>query len=436
MANKEKTNLDSKISNQIINFFSLFLIFYYFYGFITGENSSGSGGVSGDFKLIWNNLELFKQGIISNLDSPEYTDSRTPLLYIIHVYLNPFNYNQDVFRISVFFVSFLVPTLLFFTIKKNYENLENNEIIFLSLLVTLSPYFRTSAFWGLSENYALILLLLSYLILKKFEESYKNSGRLINIFFLLLLCFSSSLIVYFDQKLVFISLIIFLAILRLNIDYSTKFLSIIFYGIFAIPLLYLINLWGSIVPIDASAHRKVGSIADLFNPIYCLTILSIYILPFILCKKFNYLDVKKKFLNTNFILIFSILIIYLLFAIFLGNFQSLNLSGKGAIYKLSLIIIDDTYLRLFMTSVVYIVCILLIYFFFEKTFDLFLVAYFFTISLFITPFYQEYLDPLIYILLFSFFKTKLNIKKHNIYVIGFYYFLFLISAKTYYNIVI
>ena len=100
------------------------------------------------------------------------------------------------------------------------------------------------------------------------------------------------------------------------------------------------------------------------------------------------------------------------------------------------IIIDDTYLRLFMTSVVYIVCILLIYFFFEKTFDLFLVAYFFTISLFITPFYQEYLDPLIYILLFSFFKTKLNIKKYNIYVIGFYYFLFLISAKTYYNIII
>ena len=436
MANKEKTNLDSKINNNVINFFSLFLIFYYLYGFITGENSSGSGGVRGDFKLIWNNLELFKESIISNLDSPEYTDSRPPLLYIIHVYLNPFNYNQDVFRISVFFISFLVPILLFFTIKKNYKKLENNEIIFLSLLVTLSPYFRTSAFWGLSENYALIILLLSYLILKKFEESYKNSGRFINIFFLFLLCFSSSLIVYFDQKLIFISLIIFLAILRLNIDYSTKFLSIIFYGIFAIPFLYLISLWGSIVPIDASVHRKVGSIADLFNPIYCLTILSIYILPFIICKKLNYFDIKKKFLSTNFILIFSLLIIYLLFAIFLGNFQSLDLNGKGAIYKLSLIIIDDTYLRLFMTSVVYILCILLIYFFFEKTFDLFLVAYFFTISLFITPFYQEYLDPLIYILLFSFFKTKLNIKKYNIYVIGFYYFLFLISAKTYYNIII
>ena len=88
MANKEKTNLDSKINNNVINFFSLFLIFYYLYGFITGENSSGSGGVRGDFKLIWNNLELFKEGIISNLDSPEYTDSRPPLLYIIHVYLN------------------------------------------------------------------------------------------------------------------------------------------------------------------------------------------------------------------------------------------------------------------------------------------------------------------------------------------------------------
>ena len=433
MENKGKINIKNQINDYVINFLSLFLIFYFFYGFTVGENSSGSGGLNGDFKLIWNNLELLKQNVISNLDSPEYTDSRPPLLYLIHIYLNPFNYNQEVFRLSVFCVSLLIPVLLFFTIKKNYAELENNKIILLSLMVTLSPYYRTSSFWGLSENYALIFLLSAYLILKKFEDNFKSSGQLLNTFSIFLLCLSSSLIVYFDQKLVIVSFIIFFTIIKLDIDKLYKYLSIIFYSIFAIPFLYLINLWGSIIPVDASAHRNVGFLADLFNPIYCLIIISIYILPFAICKKLDFKEIKKKFLYKEFFLLTSVLIIYLLIAIFFGNFESLSIDGKGAFYKLSLIVIEETPKRLLITSIFFILCICLNYFFFEKIYDLIILAYFLSISLFIKPFYQEYLDPLIYILLFSFLKTKLNINKYNIYIIFVYYFIFLISAKTYYN---
>ena len=68
-----------------------YLIFFSFItGFILDENSAGAGGLGGDFKLIWKNLQLFKHNIFNNLNSLEYNDSRTPIAYILHVLFNPF----------------------------------------------------------------------------------------------------------------------------------------------------------------------------------------------------------------------------------------------------------------------------------------------------------------------------------------------------------
>ena len=150
-----------------INFFLSFtVLLYFFYGYFQNENSAGAGGYDGDFKLIWGNLILLKQGIISNLDNPLYNDSRPPLSYIIHILLNPFTYNQEVFRLSNLIISSTIPFLLYFSIKQNYPSLDKNLIFLLALIVTLSPYFRTTAYWALGENYGLIFLLLSFLKFK------------------------------------------------------------------------------------------------------------------------------------------------------------------------------------------------------------------------------------------------------------------------------
>ena len=94
---------------KIESFFALgfsFIIFFSFIaGFVLRENSAGAGGINGDFYLIWKNLELFKSGILNNLNSEEYNDSRTPLAYILHVLFNPFIETQNQFRLSVLFIS-------------------------------------------------------------------------------------------------------------------------------------------------------------------------------------------------------------------------------------------------------------------------------------------------------------------------------------------
>ena len=156
MENKKEKLLSLKSNDRIPFFLSIVILSYFFYGFYSDENSAGAGGYNGDFKLIWENLILLKEGIIQNLNNPEYSDSRPPLSYILHIYLNPFINSQEEFRISNLIISLLVPLLLYFSIKEKYPFLNKNVIILLSTLVTLSPYFRTTAYWSLGENYGLI----------------------------------------------------------------------------------------------------------------------------------------------------------------------------------------------------------------------------------------------------------------------------------------
>ena len=176
------------LEKNLINFFSFSLIIYFFYGFLTLENSAGAGGYDGDLKKIWNNLELFKTGILSNLSNLNYDDSRTPLSYILHIKINPFINSIDEFRNSVFFLSLLIPVLLFYSLKINFKETNNLTLLFISLIITLSPYFRTSSFWGLGENYSLICILISYLLLEKYRFLKKKSDILLEntIIFLIL----------------------------------------------------------------------------------------------------------------------------------------------------------------------------------------------------------------------------------------------------------
>ena len=269
-------------SNKLLTyFFSLILVVYYIYGFYIDENSAGAGGYTGDFEIIWGNLLLLEDDIFSNLNSLSYRDSRPPTAYILHILLNPFIYSQETFRISVFIISFLIPVLLFFSIKSSFPKLQNNLIIFLALIVTLSPYFRTSAYWGLGENYGLIFLILSYLIFQNFIKYYDSNSNLRNILSIFFMCFLSSITIYFDQKLIFVPAIIFFSIQFLNLRFKYKLLTLIFYSIFALPYVYLIFLWETVIPPSAANARSVGTLY-LFNIGYLLTIISFYILHFIL----------------------------------------------------------------------------------------------------------------------------------------------------------
>ena len=440
MENKKKETKEKiKLNDQNIFTFllSFLILIYFFYGFFTDENSAGAGGYSADFKLIWKNLELFKQNIIFNLNSAEYNDSRPPLSYILHIFFNPFTYNQEVFRLSNLLLSAIVPFLLFFTIKENYPKLSNDLIILLSLTVTLSPYFRTTAYWALGENYGIIFLLLSYITFSNFKKNLYNIGKGRQIFTVFLLCLFSSLVVYFDQKLVFLPLLILISILNLKITKNYKIFTLFLFFVFSLPYFYLIQIWGAIIPPSAFEARGVGTSIHLFNPGYCLTILVIVSFPFIIVNKMNLIDFKNKIFNQRLFYALLLFLIYLASILIFGDFESLQKEGKGAFHKLSLIFFQNNESRYMFTLLVFFISTIIIFIIFNDFTDLLIINYFLILSLFTFPFYQEYLDPLIYILIFSFFKSRFLIKsKSDVCMIVLYFFIFSLGAKYYYAVTI
>ena len=435
MENKKEKKINIKDAQLL--FLSFLILIYFFYGFFTNENSAGAGGYSGDFKLIWSNLLLLKDGLFTNIDNPAYNDSRSPLSYILHIILNPFTENQQEFRNSTFVISLIVPYLLFLSINENFKKLKFSITLLLTLIVTLSPYFRTTAYWSLGENYAIIFLLLSYLFYTKFKNNIDTFSEIKKNFYILILCFLSSIIVYFDLKLVFVPFFVLYLILNLKIKINLKFISLIYFFIFSLPYFYLIFLWQGLIPPSAHIARGVGVDIHLFNPGYSLLIIFVAVFPFVFSKKLNLENLKGIiFLKKN-ILLMCFFFSYLIIAVFFGDFENLRIEGKGAFHKISLLLIKETNLRLFITTVFFFLCLIFILIVFENLSDRLVILFLVSSSLFIFPFYQEYLDPLIYVLIFSFFKSNFKVSKVRfIYFLTLYYFLFSLSAKQYYSLII
>ncbi len=434
MENKKKNKIEiSKFEFEKTFIYSALIVAYFVFGLYIGENSAGAGGYDSDFKLIWDNLNLLKNGIITNLDNPLYNDSRPPLSYILHIFFNPFINDKDSFRTSTFIISSIVPFLLFFSIKKKYSDLNFNLIFILCLILTLSPYFRTTAYWGLGENYAFIFVILTSLLLENFKKDILIQSDLNLTLRIILLCFLSSIIVYFDQKLIFIPLFVFLSIIFSKINLKFKLLSIVAFVLFALPYIYLIYIWGAIIPSSAAKAREVGLTINFFHPIYCITIIAFYIFPFLFMKN---LKIVKSIKN-NAKIIISLLILslsYFFIIFYFYDFETLPLDGKGVFFKLYFLIFENIDVQIYLTLITFLTSVVIIFLFFEHLTDFLIIFYFVILSLFTFPFYQEYLDPILLILLFTFLKIRLSFNKINIIFLITYFIIFSLGSNIYYKL--
>ena len=255
-----------------------------------GENSAGAGNFDGDFTHVWNNLLLFKNNnfwtaleATAGIGENNYESSRTPLIYIINAYLNPLVEDKKNYIFSIFIFSIIVFYFFYYAIKKNYENEINKScILLLSSIILLSPYFRTSSYWGLEENFGIFSLLISAIYYKNvFTKNLDN--RKTNI---LSLIFFSSLCVYFDQKLIIIPLYCFLRLIFDNkIKDNEKIIIAFLYFILSIPFIYLIYIWKNLLPVADAEIRNTLQNIYLKNFGLSLTIIAFYIFPFLFLKK-------------------------------------------------------------------------------------------------------------------------------------------------------
>lgn len=402
--------------------------FLYIVGYFFNENSAGGGSYFGDIKLIWNNLQIFLDNPLKDsISHEEYIAGRTPIAHLFHMYLNPFVHNLENFRLSVFFISFLVPILLIIAI-----NLDNNEkyyinSFFVASLLLLSPYFRTSSYWALEENYGLIFLIATYLALSNFfQNKNKTKNKIKYIFFI---CLLSSLTFYFDQKLIIIPIICYSYILFSSISNFEKIFTTLFYFLLSLPYLFLIKIWGGLMP-PAAQNRMMT--LEITNIGYMITIFAFYIFPFLITKKINLKEVYSILVSKRNLILMILLITYLISFYFLFDESIKWKSGNGIFYKISLTIFSSLFFQKIFLSIIIFFSSIIILLFFDSTNERIIFSFFIFLSLIVTPVYQEYFDPLVLILLFTFLKQKIFLNLKQSLFIYSYFLIFLIGANIYY----
>ena len=434
--------METKKNYKYLSFILIFLsIFSFFLGFYLDENSSGGGSYLGDWAFLWPNLQLFiNNDFYTAITHENFLTNRPPLLYILHVSLNPFIDNEITYRMSVFVISLSVPILFYFCLKQKFRQKDNLLLFLVASTVFLSPYFRTSSFWGLEENYGLICLLLNYLFLNFYLKN-KNEYSYKVYFEIFLITFFSSLCIYFDQKLLIFPILSFLAIITSKKVIGPKLFAICLYIVFSIPYIYLITLWGGIFPTDLTVSRNMGNQFYLDHIGYASTIIGFYFLPFLLFKGKNlFIDIKNFFLekkNYFLILLFLIYIFYLLFLSIFFDQKPLNIevsTGKGFIHKFSYILFKDNFIiREIFIYFSFLISWLVILIFIDRNLKNGLILlYFFLVSIVTLPLMQEYFDPLILIITLTFFSSKIFINYKNAMILFFYLSIFLVSSNIYY----
>jgi len=428
------------------NYYKILLVIFillswssFFLGFYLDENSAGAGGYRGDWKFLWPNLQVFlNNDVLSAIKDENFLTNRPPLSYILHKFLNPFVENEIHFRRSVFFISLTVPIIFYFFLKKKYQKEDNLILFLLSSTVLLSPYFRTSSYWGLEENYGFICLLLSSIFLNLFlsKNNEKKNTNYLSLFFCI---FFSSACVYFDQKLLIVPIICFFTIIASQKN-KIRIFSTLLYLLMSSPYIYLINVWGGIFPTELTITRKLGDVIYLDHIGYASTIIAFYLIPLLIFKensiKIMIQNFFKKKESYYLILLPLIYIIYLMVISYFFEKDPINTNvhlGKGMVHKISFILFDNIFIKKIFIYLSFFVSALVILIFVDKNFkDKLILSYFLIIALFIYPLMQEYFDPIILLMVFTFFSTKLFINFKNVTILFFYLSTLLLASNIYY----
>jgi len=437
--------INKKINYKIFLYLIfLLVIFSYFFGFYLDENSAGAGGYNGDITWILENIKIFRYNELKDaIFHEDLFGNRPPLVYALNKIFNPFFYEYKQYRIFVFIFSLIGPLFIYLHLKKNHPNTNNELLLLISSIILLSPFYRTSAYWALNENYGLVSSILSLVCLNFFFKKFEINSQINKYFYLTI--FFSSLSVYLDQKYLLVTMICFFSIVFSKINIKFKLFSFLIYIFFSTPYLILIYKWGGIVPIQTQLGNP-NTITNLsrlnklyfYNLGYTFSLISFYLFPLLLLKEKSIAKTIRSFFSSKWsYIIISIPFAYIFLVYSYYDFESYTVDdywvGFGVVHKSALFLFDDVKNQEIYTYIAFFFSWIIVCLYIEKNYTDYLIIIFFCIfSLIIWPLMQEYFDPIILIIALMAFKTKIKLNFYNTFFVSFYFFIFLVVANIYY----
>lgn len=401
--------------NQQIYFY-LFGIFSLIISSIIGENSSGGSKLDNEItrQFIDNFLISFDSGIKYFIKSGQV---QSPIFYALASIIEKtlgFNF----LKYSYLFISSLIPAIFYISLKKKFTEINKDILFLVSLIIFFSPYFRSSAAWVTTDNFAIIFFILSVNKYLDFEKKNTNQNIVLCILYL-------SIAVYIRQYYAIFFLLYFLKffeILKLKKIFYLTFLVIVIF----VPFILYYYYFFKFNVINENLSRNTFGIDILNNILIFSSLYFFYTIPFYIN---NFTEIKKNILkNFN-----KFLIIFFVFgAIYFYYPITLDTLGGGIFMKISKIL--NNKIILFTASLFGIILILLN---FNKNN---LVVYLCLIFAFPTIIiYQKYYDPLLIITILTLTKggmlnQTLNLNRINLIYIYSYFMIFLIISNLYYSL--
>lgn len=176
----------------------LFSLILYFFGFYIREISNGAGHLDG--YGIWILVNDFKKNFFLTLSNYlAYDAGSFPFYHITQKILNPWTEKKITYFLSNTIFNLSVPLVFIYFLKKKIKISFINSLL-LSSIFLLSPWFRSSSFWGQTENFALIFFIPSCYYLSEIIYSKNNLKNNI------CLCIWISLTIYARQQFIFLPL--------------------------------------------------------------------------------------------------------------------------------------------------------------------------------------------------------------------------------------
>ena len=409
---------------NLIYILIFFNILTFFFVFIYSEEHGAS--ISDANSHTYPAIDGLKNNFIENIITyGKYGENSYPLHHIIYAYTNPFEVGSIYYRLQSSILSLIVIVFFYLILNLRFK-IKIEEALFLSSILLLSPYFRTSAYWGMTENTGLIFLVISiFFFIKLLKSDDKKFTQI------LVICLFSALALYARLQYVFLC-IFFFFYLSYKLNLNRAVFVTINYIIYSIPGLILIYIWGGLLDEQYSGEFNyfisANSIPRTLLVIFSL--IGFYSLPFIIILNDKILNVLRKNIINFFISLLICSSVYFFFDVNILALDETNSFpyGQGFVSHISykFTSIKESYL---------IFCalgLLVTYKIFNFTGrNKFLIIALLSVFSLRVHFFSEYLDPLLFILFFAlieFDEKKMLMNLKNILILELFFLGILLGA--------
>ena len=416
-----------KFEKNKLNFLLiLFILSTYFLGFYVREISNGAGHIDLEHH-IWLVITDLKKDYFETIKNYQtYGEATFPFFHSFQSLFNPatknlfYCLNNTIFNLLIIFIFYQ-----FLRLKR--IDFENNFLVYLiPFVILLSPWFRSSSYWGMTENLSFFFLIPSLYfldILIKKEISFKQN---------LLLTIFVSLTLYARQQFVFLA-VFHILLLIINKNKRDLIFTLIVYLLLSIPGFVVLFMWGVFDDLSQATTQSGNlDIKNIFLSIPKISsIFFFYSIPLILI---NFSKFFKIFFSKKCIYVF---IIIFLIKFLLFHDIEYSIKGGGYIVKFNqLFFNNDPKFLILISSAFFAFTISVINF---NNYKYFLILPFIYLNYGIVwSIYQEWFDPL-YLFVYFIFLSKdhisnLRLNKNNTIKILFVWeFTILMIALIYYH---